>query len=248
MWPRFSALLTATPGASYRRYWIEGCSFLAGRAILCLSPFRRPWRRAGCLACFQIRRLKNRSLCQDLFHRRFCAGNCREYSNSRTRWRSRESRRVFSKLREEPAENSQKLEVFRRVEAVLSLCLFHLRRRARLSARHSRPRRRHVRDGLFRLSRLPQRDHDRDGAGARARPRAALRDSHAADVHRQSRDLGVSPNELGGRALIELIVEETVTCYRGDRTHRHDWGYGCGECPACELRAAGYARYRETAS
>ena len=53
---------------------------------------------------------------------------------------------------------------------------------------------------------------------------------------------------LGGRALTELIVEETVTCYRGDRTHHHDWGYGCGECPACGLRAAGYARYRETAS
>jgi 7-cyano-7-deazaguanine synthase len=53
---------------------------------------------------------------------------------------------------------------------------------------------------------------------------------------------------LGGRALTELIVEETVTCYRGDRSHLHDWGYGCGECPACALRAAGYARYRETAT
>jgi 7-cyano-7-deazaguanine synthase len=51
---------------------------------------------------------------------------------------------------------------------------------------------------------------------------------------------------LGGAALTELIVEETVTCYRGDRTHRHLWGYGCGECPACGLRAAGYARYCET--
>jgi 7-cyano-7-deazaguanine synthase len=48
---------------------------------------------------------------------------------------------------------------------------------------------------------------------------------------------------LGGKALIELIVEETVTCYRGDREHRHDWGYGCGDCPACALRARGYARY-----
>ena len=53
---------------------------------------------------------------------------------------------------------------------------------------------------------------------------------------------------LGGRALVELIVEETVTCYRGDRTHRHEWGYGCGDCPACSLRAAGYARYRERAA
>jgi 7-cyano-7-deazaguanine synthase len=50
--------------------------------------------------------------------------------------------------------------------------------------------------------------------------------------------------ELGGSALVDLIVEETVTCYEGDRTHRHDWGAGCGKCPACELRAAGYARYR----
>jgi 7-cyano-7-deazaguanine synthase len=49
--------------------------------------------------------------------------------------------------------------------------------------------------------------------------------------------------ELGGKALVDLIVEETVTCYQGDRAHRHDWGYGCGKCPACELRAAGYARY-----
>jgi 7-cyano-7-deazaguanine synthase len=52
--------------------------------------------------------------------------------------------------------------------------------------------------------------------------------------------------ELGGGTLVEVIVEETVTCYEGDRRHRHDWGYGCGVCPACELRAAGYAKYRAT--
>ncbi len=50
--------------------------------------------------------------------------------------------------------------------------------------------------------------------------------------------------DLGGTALVNLIVEETVTCYQGDRTHRHDWGYGCGECPSCELRAVGYEKYR----
>jgi len=50
--------------------------------------------------------------------------------------------------------------------------------------------------------------------------------------------------ELGGKALVELIVEETVTCYEGDRGQRHDWGYGCGKCPACKLRAAGYVKYR----
>jgi 7-cyano-7-deazaguanine synthase len=49
--------------------------------------------------------------------------------------------------------------------------------------------------------------------------------------------------ELGAKALVDLIIEETVTCYEGDRTRRHDWGYGCGKCPACELRAAGYDRY-----
>ncbi len=50
---------------------------------------------------------------------------------------------------------------------------------------------------------------------------------------------------LGGAALVDLIVEHTHTCYLGDRTQRHDWGYGCGHCAACELRANGYARYRQ---
>jgi 7-cyano-7-deazaguanine synthase len=53
--------------------------------------------------------------------------------------------------------------------------------------------------------------------------------------------------ELGGAALVELIVRETVTCYEGDRSNAHDWGFGCGACPACELRAAGYAKYRAAA-
>ncbi|UEM01303.1 7-cyano-7-deazaguanine synthase QueC [Skermanella rosea] len=51
---------------------------------------------------------------------------------------------------------------------------------------------------------------------------------------------------LGGRALVDLIVEDTHTCYLGDRTARHDWGYGCGTCPACELRSAGWSRYRSS--
>jgi 7-cyano-7-deazaguanine synthase len=50
--------------------------------------------------------------------------------------------------------------------------------------------------------------------------------------------------KLGGKTLIDLIVEETVTCYEGDRAHRHKWGYGCGACPACDLRAKGWAKYR----
>jgi 7-cyano-7-deazaguanine synthase len=49
---------------------------------------------------------------------------------------------------------------------------------------------------------------------------------------------------LGGPALVDLIVEHTHTCYLGDRIHRHAWGYGCGSCPACELRARGWERYK----
>ncbi|MDO9084071.1 MAG: 7-cyano-7-deazaguanine synthase QueC [Humidesulfovibrio sp.] len=51
--------------------------------------------------------------------------------------------------------------------------------------------------------------------------------------------------ELGGPALVELILEHTHTCYTGQRGARHAWGYGCGACPACALRAAGWAQYRE---
>jgi len=50
-------------------------------------------------------------------------------------------------------------------------------------------------------------------------------------------------HRLGGDALVELIVEDTHTCYLGDRSHRHAWGWGCGGCPACELRARGWERY-----
>ena len=47
----------------------------------------------------------------------------------------------------------------------------------------------------------------------------------------------------GGEMLVDMIIEHTHTCYLGDREHRHPWGYGCGECPACILRARGYERY-----
>jgi 7-cyano-7-deazaguanine synthase len=50
---------------------------------------------------------------------------------------------------------------------------------------------------------------------------------------------------LGGERFVDLIVEKTHTCYLGDRSRRHAWGYGCGACPACELRAAGYERFRK---
>jgi 7-cyano-7-deazaguanine synthase len=50
-------------------------------------------------------------------------------------------------------------------------------------------------------------------------------------------------HQLGGQKLVDLIVEHTHTCYLGDRSHRQDWGYGCGTCPACELRAKGFTRF-----
>jgi 7-cyano-7-deazaguanine synthase len=49
---------------------------------------------------------------------------------------------------------------------------------------------------------------------------------------------------LGGAKLVDLILRETHSCYRGDRSVLHDWGNGCGDCPACTLRAEGWARYR----
>lgn len=51
-------------------------------------------------------------------------------------------------------------------------------------------------------------------------------------------------NTLGGERLVELIVEHTHTCYLGDRTNRHAWGYGCGHCPACALRANGWEQWQ----
>ena len=50
-------------------------------------------------------------------------------------------------------------------------------------------------------------------------------------------------DSLGGKKLVDLIVEHTHTCYLGDREHRHAWGYGCGACPACELRARGFSGF-----
>ena len=60
-------------------------------------------------------------------------------------------------------------------------------------------------------------------------------------------DLGhrAEPERQGGQRLVDLIVEHSHTCYLGDRSQRHDWGYGCGQCPACELRASGWMRWRD---
>jgi 7-cyano-7-deazaguanine synthase len=48
---------------------------------------------------------------------------------------------------------------------------------------------------------------------------------------------------LGGQALLDLVIEDSHSCYLGDRKHWHDWGFGCGECPACKLRAQGFAKF-----
>jgi len=51
--------------------------------------------------------------------------------------------------------------------------------------------------------------------------------------------------EIGGEAFLDLLIEDSHSCYLGDRTKRHDWGYGCGTCPACQLRAQGFAKFRD---
>ncbi|MDC6133952.1 7-cyano-7-deazaguanine synthase, partial [Burkholderia gladioli] len=50
--------------------------------------------------------------------------------------------------------------------------------------------------------------------------------------------------QLGGAELVELVRVETHTCYVGERAELHDWGFGCGACPACKLRKRGYEAYR----
>jgi len=49
--------------------------------------------------------------------------------------------------------------------------------------------------------------------------------------------------EIGGKPLLDLVIEDSHSCYLGERAQRHDWGYGCGTCPACKLRAQGFAKF-----
>jgi 7-cyano-7-deazaguanine synthase len=63
---------------------------------------------------------------------------------------------------------------------------------------------------------------------------------HTPLMWRDKRATWVLARDLGGDALVALIRDETHSCYLGDRAHRHDWGYGCGQCPACVLRQAGW--------
>jgi 7-cyano-7-deazaguanine synthase len=50
-------------------------------------------------------------------------------------------------------------------------------------------------------------------------------------------------DELGSNELVELVKEDTHTCYMGDRSKRYDWGYGCNSCPSCDLRRVGYEKF-----
>ncbi len=55
-------------------------------------------------------------------------------------------------------------------------------------------------------------------------------------------------DDLGGQALAHLVEEHTHTCYLGERKTRHPWGYGCGVCPACQLRKKGYEKWQAAAN
>ena len=63
---------------------------------------------------------------------------------------------------------------------------------------------------------------------------------HTPLMWRDKRATWVLARDLGCDALVTLVRDETHSCYLGDRAHRHDWGYGCGQCPACALRRAGW--------
>ena len=59
-----------------------------------------------------------------------------------------------------------------------------------------------------------------------------------------SHALGEQSHAGGGDALVDILVAHSHTCYLGDRSHRQEWGFGCGTCPACELRARGWQQWR----
>ena len=66
---------------------------------------------------------------------------------------------------------------------------------------------------------------------------------HTPLMWRDKADTWALAHELGGTALVDLIREHSHTCYLGERGERHDWGYGCGQCPACQLRAKGWRQF-----
>ncbi len=70
---------------------------------------------------------------------------------------------------------------------------------------------------------------------------------HTPLMRRDKRATWELARELGGAALVELIREESHSCYLGERGQRHDWGYGCGQCPACDLRRGGWEAFAAVA-
>jgi 7-cyano-7-deazaguanine synthase len=52
--------------------------------------------------------------------------------------------------------------------------------------------------------------------------------------------------DIGGAALLDLVIEDSHSCYLGERNKRHEWGYGCGECPACQLREQGFQKFQSS--
>lgn len=45
--------------------------------------------------------------------------------------------------------------------------------------------------------------------------------------------------------VLDTIINFTHTCYNGNHETFHDWGYGCGQCPACQTRAAGWEQFQQ---
>ena len=68
---------------------------------------------------------------------------------------------------------------------------------------------------------------------------------HTPLMHLDKTAIWQMADHIGGPELTDIIVEYSHTCYLGDRNTRHDWGYGCGHCPACALRAAGHEGFIE---
>ena len=66
---------------------------------------------------------------------------------------------------------------------------------------------------------------------------------HTPLMHLDKAETWALASQLGGQSLVDLIISETVTCYHGDRSERRIWGYGCGQCPACVLRACGFEQW-----
>ena len=67
---------------------------------------------------------------------------------------------------------------------------------------------------------------------------------HTPLMWRDKADTWRLAEQIGGEALVQLILEQSHSCYLGDRSDRHAWGYGCGHCPACDLRRRGWEAYR----